>query len=328
MERILFDTLVTGLPLIPLFMGIYIVLRIREDFDLTVEGSFALGGAVSAVLLSNGHGPGIALLLGCTAGALAGLGTAMLNLWLHIPVLMAGLVMNLALFTITLRIMGTPTISLLRVDTIFSGVGGPSQTVPVIIVLAVIIAVILGGFALFLRTEIGLSLRASGLNPRMVRSQGVNDNGLMVMALVISNALAAFSGFLIIQVQGYSDINMGTGMFIAGTGAVLLGALFLNPTGSQVLRIILSILLGGLLYRLILVASLRAGLPAGDLKGITALTLIIAVAAQAYVTPAIGRYSSFLKRGTRSRASDDDGTDVSSGRDIVAVPTPPTSPER
>lgn len=298
-DNVLIDTLVTGLPLVPLVLGIYLVLNIREDFDMTVEGSFALGGAATAVGLTGGLNPWMALAIGAAAGSIAGLVTSQLNLILRIPLLMAGLVMNMALFTVTLRIMGMPTMSTAGMETIFSPfVSGPGREADVAmsIVLAAIVSVVLIVFALFLRTEIGLSLRASGRNSRMVRSNGVNDNGLLILSLMVSNGLSAFGGGLMIQMQGFADVNMGTGMFIAGVGAVLLGVLLLRPTGSRVIRIVLAVVVGTLIYRLILVSALRFGLPAGDLKGITALTLVLAVAAQGYLAPALARYRVRLSR--------------------------------
>lgn len=292
-DNILIDMLVTGLPLIPVFLGVYLVLRIREDFDMTVEGSFALGGATVAIIEVAGGNPIVAMLAGAIAGSLAGLLTSALTLLLRLPVIMAGLVMNMALFSITLRVLGMPTISLSGHETIFTGIApapGRAGDIAMIALLGAIVSVILLAFALFLKTEVGLALRASGLNARMVRSQGVNERGLLVLSLMTSNGLAAFGGGLMVQMQGYADVNMGTGIFLAGVGAVLLGVLFLNPSGSSVFRIVLAVLIGGLVYRLILVAALRFGLPAGDLKGITALTLVIAVAAQAYLAPALGRY--------------------------------------
>lgn len=292
-ESILVDTLVTGLPLLPAFLGIYLVLRIREDFDLTVEGSFALGGAVTAVAVTGGVPAWVALLAGVAAGALAGLMTALLNLLLKIPVLLGGLVMSMGLFTVTLRVLGMPTVSLIGTDTIFSPIApapGRGADLAMSALLAVIVAVVFTAFALFLKTDLGLSLRASGVNVRMVRSQGVNDRALLVLSLMISNGLTALSGGLLAQVQGFADVNMGVGTFVAGAGAVLLGVLLLNPGGSNVVRIVLAVIVGGLIYRLILVGALRAGLPAGDLKGITALTLIVAVAAQGYLAPALARY--------------------------------------
>jgi putative ABC transport system permease protein len=297
--NIVIDTLVTGLPIMPAVLGVYLVLRIREDFDLTVEGSFALGGAATATLLIAGVPPWVSLLAGMISGSLAGLGTVLLYLLLRIPILMGGLVMNMALFTITLHVLGLPTVSLVNLPTIFTPIAptpGRGADLAISGMLAAVVGVVFLLFALFLRTELGLALRASGGNSRMVRSQGVNDNGLLVLSLMISNGLSALGGGLLVQVQGFADVGMGSGVFIAGVGAMLLGVLLFNPSGSQVVRIVVAVIVGALLYRLILVSALRFGLPAGDLKGVTALTLIVAVAAQAYLAPALGRYRIKLTR--------------------------------
>jgi putative ABC transport system permease protein len=282
-DGLVLDTLVTGLPMVPVFLGLYTVFRLREDLDLTIDGSFALGGAVCAVALVDGVHPLVALVAGALAGGVAGLVTAAVHLSLRIPVLLAGLVMSIGLFSVTLRVMGSPTIGLLGADTLYSwATSGPGRDLDVWIslILGGVIALLLAAYALFLRTEIGLALRASGANARMARSQGVNDKAVLALALFLANALTAFGAGLLIQTQGFADVNMGVGTVIAGVGAVLLGELFLRPTGSRVARIVLCVLLGTLAYRLVLVGALRAGLPAGDLRGVTALTLIAAVAAQ------------------------------------------------
>jgi putative tryptophan/tyrosine transport system permease protein len=277
--RLVLDTLVTGLPLVIVFLGIYTVFRLRADFDLTVEGSFALGGAATAVALLAGVDPVLALLVGAAAGALAGLATALLHLTLGVQVLLAGLVMSIGLFSVTLHVLGAPTVGLLAASTIFDG-GGDVRTV--LVLLAVVLAVLVA-YLLFLRTEIGLALRASGVNARMARSQGVDDRAMTVLALGLANGLAGLGAALVVQTQGYADVNMGIGTFVGGVGAILLGELLLRPSGSAVLRIVGCVLLGTLLYRLVLTGALRVGLPAADLKGVTALTLVIAVAAHRYL---------------------------------------------
>lgn len=280
---LLLDTLVTGLPMVPVFLGLYTVFRIRADLDLTIDGSFALGGAVCGVTLVHGVHPVTALVAGALAGGVAGLVTAGLHLLLRVPVLLAGLVMSIGLFSVTLRVMGSPTLGLLDADTMLSWTtSGPGRELDawMSVMLGGVIALLLAGFALFLRTEVGLALRASGANARMARSQGVNEQAVLALALFLANALAAFGAGLLIQTQGFADVNMGLGTVIAGAGAVLLGELLVRPSGSRVARIVLCVLAGTLVYRLILVGALRAGLPAGDLKGVTALTLIAAVAAQ------------------------------------------------
>ncbi|NKQ54736.1 ABC transporter permease [Amycolatopsis sp. K13G38] len=287
--RVVLDTLVTGLPLVPVFLGIYTVFRVRADFDLTVEGSFALGGAVTAIAAVSGLPPLAALPLGALAGGVAGLVTAGLHLWLRVPVLLAGLVMSIGLFSVTLHVLGAPTLSLLVADTLSAEASGyaGSPDLAISVLLGLIVLVVLAGYALLMRTEIGLALRASGVNAGMARSQGVNDRAVLALALFLSNALAGLGAGLLVQTQGYADVNMGVGIFVAGVGAVLLGELLLRPSGSKVLRIVACVLAGTLLYRLILVGALRIGLPAGDLRGVTALTLVIAVAAERYLGGAL-----------------------------------------
>lgn len=307
MDRILLDTFVTGLPMVPAFLGIYLVLRIRQDFDLSVEGSFALGGAVTSVVLTSTgvHHPLLALIAAVAAGAVVGIGTSLLHLLLRVPTLMAGLVMNMALFSITLRVLGTPTRSVVGFDSIFTGfVDGPGRDADVTmsILLGALVVTVLAAFAVFLKTEIGLAIRASGFNAQMVRSQGVDDRRVLVLSLALANGLAGLSGNLMVQVQGFADVNVGTGTFVSGVGAVLLGSLVLNPSASKVIRSVAAVLVGTLLYRLVLVGALRMGLPAGDLRGVTAITLVVAVAAQAYVAPAVRRYHAAVRTGRWSTA--------------------------
>jgi len=284
--HLVLDMLVTGLPLVAVFLGIYTVFRIRADFDLTVEGSFVTGGAVCAVTIVQGGPAWLALLAGTAAAGTTGLVTAALHLLLKVPVLLAGLIMSIGLFTVNLGIMKQPTVSLGLDSTLFSRF----QSLPaeqgdsaVAGVMGTIVLVVLIAFGLFLRTELGLALRATGVNSRMARSHGVNERAITVLALVLANALAGLGAALVVQYQGYADVNMGVGTFVAGVGAVLLGELLVRPTGSTLIRILLCVLIGTLAYRLILVGALRAGLPADDLKGITALTLVVAIAAERYL---------------------------------------------
>jgi putative tryptophan/tyrosine transport system permease protein len=286
MTNVLIDTLVTGLPMVPVFLGIYTVFRLRADFDLTVEGSFVTGGAVCAIALLHGWPSWLALIAGLAAAAAAGLVTAALHLLLQIPVLLAGLVMSIGLFSVNLYFMGTPTLSLGPASTLFSPFSSLSYAragLATAGVMGAIVVVILVGFALFLRTELGLALRATGVNVRMARSQGVNDRWLTVLTLAIANGLAGLGAAIAVEYQGYADVNMGTGTFVAGVGAVLLGELLIRPTGSRIVRIVTCVLVGTLGYDLIQVGALRFGLPAGDLKGVTALTLVVAIAAERYL---------------------------------------------
>jgi putative ABC transport system permease protein len=306
--QIVLDTLVVGLPLVPVFMGIYLVFRIRDDFDLTINGTFALGGAVVAVGLNHGLPVAAAMALAVAASGAAGLVTASLHLTLRIPVLLAGLVMSLGLYSANLHIMGSPTVSLGSEATLFSPASSLSPTAASLVVAAILaglLAVVLGGIAMFLKTEVGLALRATGANPRMARSQGVNDAALMAVSLMLANALAGLGGCLAVQNQGFADVNMGTSTFVAGVGAVLLGELLLRPAGSTVLRTVLAVLAGTVAYELVLVVALREGLAASDLQGATALTLVVAVAGQRYLRPV---YAALTRRRPEQPAANSSGT--------------------
>jgi putative tryptophan/tyrosine transport system permease protein len=303
MDQVLVDMLVTGLPMVPVFLGIYTVFRLRADFDLTVEGSFVTGGAVCAVALLHGWPSWLGLIAGMAAAAAAGLVTSALHLLLKIPVLLAGLVMSIGLFSVNLYFMGTPTLSLGLTPTLFSRFASLSYEhagLATAGVMGSIVVVVLVAFAVFLRTELGLALRATGVNARMARSQGVNDRWLTVLTLVIANGLAGLGAAMTVQYQGYADVNMGTGTFVAGVGAVLLGELLIRPTGSKIVRIVTCVLVGTLAYQLVLVGALRVGLPAGDLKGVTALTLIVAIAAERYLG-VLADASRRLRRATQER---------------------------
>jgi putative ABC transport system permease protein len=266
---------------VPLVLGIYLVLRIREDFDLTVEGSFTIGGAVAAALLVHGQPVAVALALAILAGAGAGLITTVVHIGLGVPIILAGLVTTIGLYSIDLRVMETPSIALTSATTLFSGFDGLSpgeRDWAIIGVLAVIGVIVLAGVGLFLRTEIGLALRVSGANTRLVRSQGVNERFLIALNLLLANALCGLSGALLVQGQGFADVNMGAGVLVAGLGALLLGELVTRPSGSRILRGLAAVLVGAVLYRLVLTIAINAGLPPTDLKLATALTLIAAFA--------------------------------------------------
>jgi putative ABC transport system permease protein len=282
MRYLITDTLIAGLPLVPVVMGIYLVVRIRQDFDLTVDGSFTLGGAIVAVLLNHGAGVPVSMAVAVAGAALAGLVTTGLHLAFRIPVILAGLVMSIGMTTLNLHVLGRPSISLERGRTLFgglTGLGPNAQDWLTIAILAAFAAVFLAAVGYLLLTEVGLALRATGVNPRMARAQGVDDRRSLALCLALANGSAGLSGALTVQSQNFADSATGTGTLLAGVGAVMLGELITRPSGaSRVGRVIAAVVAGTLLYRLILVGALRAGLQATDLSGITALTLVAAVA--------------------------------------------------
>ena len=221
-------------------LGVFITFRLLDIPDMTCDGSFALGGCVCAVLIVNNNvDPLLAVLAGMCAGAIAGAVTGILTTVFEIPAILAGILTQISLWSINLRIMGKSNTPILAKGTIFSSVshmtGLPQSTVAIIlgIVLAVAIVAILYWF---FGTEIGSALRATGNNEYMIRALGVNTNSTKMIALVLSNALIGLSGALICQSQKYADIGMGTGAIVIGLAAIVIGEVLgrLLPGGLSV----------------------------------------------------------------------------------------------
>ena len=261
-------------------LGVYITFRVLAFPDLTVDGSFPLGGAVAAVLIVSGVNPWLATLAALIAGICAGLMTSLLNTKLRINALLAGILMMVALYSINLAIMGRSNISVLREETVFKQTarlfGIEPTTVLSIIFMVVLAIVILGILNWFLRTEIGLALRATGDNAQMVRGLGVSTDMTTIIGVSLSNGLVALAGGLIAQKQGFSDVGMGIGMIVMGLASVIIGERLFRPRG--ITPILFAAVGGSLVYRLFIGIALRLGLPPSDLKLITALLVIIALA--------------------------------------------------
>ena len=261
-------------------IGVYITFRVLAFPDLTVDGSFPLGGAVAAVLIINGVNPWLATLAALGAGLCAGLGTSLLNTRLRINALLAGILMMVALYSINLMIMGRSNIPLLREVTVFDQVsqflGIRTGVTLSIIFMVVLTCMILAILNWFLRTEIGLALRATGENEQMVRGLGADTNMTTILGVSISNGLVALSGALIAQNQGFSDVGMGIGMIVMGLASVIIGEGLFRPRG--ITAVLLAVLGGTFAYRLFLSVALRVGLPPADLKLVTALLVIVALA--------------------------------------------------
>ncbi len=261
-------------------IGVYITFRVLAFPDLTVDGTFPLGGAVVAILIVNGASPWLATLAALGAGLCAGLGTSLLNTRLRINALLAGILMMVALYSINLMIMGRANIPLLREVTVFDQVSQFLRVEPGV-TLSIIFTLALASLALailnwFLHTEIGLALRASGENEQMVRGLGADTNMTTVLGVSISNGFVALSGALVAQNQGFSDVGMGIGMIVMGLASVIIGEGLFRPRG--VTAVLLAVVGGTFAYRLFLGVALRLGLPPADLKLITALLVIVALA--------------------------------------------------
>jgi putative ABC transport system permease protein len=272
-----YEGLVFGLVAI----GVYLTLRVLNFPDLTVEGSYTLGGATAAVLIRGGISPFLATLGAIGVGLIAGLVTGLLNTKLRLPALLAGIIMMVGLWSINLRVMSGANVSLLREVTSFDKVaeflglssGSIVVSLTVALVLAVVVFFILNWF---LRTEIGLALRASGDNEQMVRSLGVDTDKNILMGCSISNGLVALSGAVVAQGQGFADVGMGIGVLVMGLASVIIGEALFRPMG--VARMLLAAIGGAFAYRLAITVALRLGMAPGDIKLITALLVIIALA--------------------------------------------------
>ena len=272
-----YEGLVFGLVAI----GVYLTFRVLSFPDLSVDGTFPLGGAISAVLIVRGGSPFAATLAAFGGGLGAGLVTGLLNTKLRLPALLAGILTMVGLYSVNLRIMGGANVSLLREVTTFDKVAGffgvssgsIVASIAVALVIAVIVFIILNWF---LRTEIGLALRATGDNEQMVRGLGTDTDKNILMGCAISNGLVGLAGAVVAQGQGFADVGMGIGMIVMGLASVIIGEGLFRPRG--VARLLLAAIGGAFCYRLFITLALRVGMAPGDLKLITAVLVIIVLA--------------------------------------------------
>ncbi|MYZ45936.1 ABC transporter permease [Schauerella aestuarii] len=261
-------------------LGVLISFRLLRFPDLTVDGSFPLGGAVAATLISFGHDPFLATIAATGAGAVAGLFTGWLNVRLRIMDLLASILMMIALYSINLRIMGKPNVPLIMEPTVFSILQPAflSDYVarPLMLLVVVIVAKLLLDW--FLSTQTGLALRATGANPRMSRAQGVNTGRMILGGMALSNALVALAGALFAQTQGGADISMGIGTIVIGLAAVIVGESLLPS--RRLFMMTLAVILGAIVYRFFIALALNSdfiGLQAQDLNLVTAVLVTLAL---------------------------------------------------
>jgi len=266
-------------------LGVFVSFRIINFPDLTVDGSFPLGGAVAASLIVAGWNPFAATAVAIVAGGLTGLVTAWLNVRLRIMQLLASILVMIALYSINLRIMGKPNVALINEPTVFSLVGFGDipefWLKPLGLLVIVALAKIL--IDLFFASEAGLAMRATGANPRMARAQGISTNRLTLWGLALSNALVALAGALFVQTQGGADISMGVGTIVIGLAAVIIGETLL-PARSLVMTT-LACILGAVLYRFFIAMALNTdfmGLKAQDLNLVTAVLVAFALLVPSY----------------------------------------------
>lgn len=262
-------------------LGMYVTFRILSMPDLTVDGTFPLGAAVAATLITAGVSPWTATAVALLAGCAGGLITGFLHTKLRITGLLAGILTMSALYSMNLRIMGRSNVPLLRRPTIFRQVeaaGVPYDYVELLVFGAFCVLFVLL-FNWFLRTEVGQALRATGDNPQMIRSLGVSTDAMKVLGLVLANGLVALSGALVAQSQGYADAGMGIGMIVSGLASVIIGEVLFRPKG--ILTSLIAVILGSIVYRIAILIALRSGFAPTDLKIVTAILVVLALSAPA-----------------------------------------------
>lgn len=261
-------------------LGLYITYKILDFADLTVDGSFALGGAVSATLLVHGMNPMLSLLVAFLAGGISGIATGLLNTKLNIPGILAGILTMTALYSINIRIMGQANIPLLGETTLMTQMEELlrlDRTLSSLLAGVVFSAVIIAALYWFFGTELGCAIRATGNNERMIRAQGVNTDNMKIIGLFLGNALVALSGALVAQSQGYGDVGMGTGTIVIGLASIIIGEVIFGNRFSF-WYVLMSVVFGSVIYRIIIAVVLQLGLKSTDLKLLTALVVALALA--------------------------------------------------
>lgn len=258
-------------------LGVYLTFRILEFADLTVDGSFTTGASVAAIGIITGVNPLLATVLAFASGMAAGLITGLLHTKGNVDGLLAGILTQIGLYSINLRIMGTSNLGLLRQETLLTPLReagwigtwfGPLILLPIpLLVLLIIIW--------FLHTDVGLAMRATGDNPEMIRSLGVSTDFQKILGLSLSNGLVALSGALMAQYQGFADIGMGIGMIVTGLASVIIGQAIIGRL--TIWRAAFAVVVGAVLYRVVVQIALEAGLNPNDMKLISAVLVILAL---------------------------------------------------
>lgn len=306
------ETLIAGLPGTAaqgiiygiMALGIYITFKLLNFADLSVDGSFATGGAVAAVVIISGHSWILALALAFIAGALAGLITGVLHTLLGIPDILAGILTQLALYSINLRITGNQPNTPISVDKYNLAVSlrYKSDALVTVLVMAVIIIAIMYWY---FGTEMGSAIRATGTNPAMTKAQGINVNFMKALGLVISNAIVALAGALSAQFNGNADVNMGRGAIVIGLASIIIGEVICNTLFKKKKNFILTlafVVCGGILYYLFIAIVLWLKMPANDMKLFTAIIVAIFLAVPYLKNKSNSSFRKAARRGGKENA--------------------------
>lgn len=269
--NLIIDAIEEGLLFSIVSMGVYITYKILDFPDLSVDGTYPLGAAITAVLLINGVNPWLAIIISAVGGAIAGGITAFLHVKLKISNLMSGILVMIALYSVNLRIMGRSNTPLFSTKTIFKNTN--LKSIFIIIIMVVICKIIIDTF---LKTKRGFLLIAVGDNEQVVSSLGINKNGVKVLGLMISNGLVGMAGAIQAQKYGYADVTMGQGIVVMGLATVVIGITIFGKL--SLLKCTTLSILGAIIYKVAIAIALRVNFNPNDLKLITAIIVIIALA--------------------------------------------------
>ena len=269
--NLIIDAIEEGLLFSIVSMGVYITYKILDFPDLSVDGTYPLGAAITAILLINGVNPWLAIIISAVGGAIAGGITAFLHVKLKISNLMSGILVMIALYSVNLRIMGRSNTPLFSTNTIFKNAN--LKSIFIIIIMVVICKIIIDTF---LKTKRGFLLIAVGDNEQVVSSLGINKNGVKVLGLMISNGLVGMAGAIQAQKYGYADVTMGQGIVVMGLATVVIGITIFGKL--SLLKCTTLSILGAIIYKVAIAIALKVNFNPNDLKLITAIIVIIALA--------------------------------------------------
>lgn len=297
MVTVLQTALEAGFVYAPVALALFLSFSILNIADMTTDGAFVLGSAVSAMMCLAGH-PILALPAGMLAAALAGFVTAFLQTKLSVPSILAGIITNIGLYSINLMVMGKSNQSLFMADTIYTmakeaGFSGNWYELAVTAGIVIVVAVLL---VLFLGTRLGLSIRATGDNADMVRASSINPTFTITIGLCVANALTGLSGAMVAQYSTVADVNNGTGMVVLALAALVIGETLIGK--SSMVRGVVGVIAGSIIYRCIYAAALRFNVPADYMKLVSAIIVGAAIAA-----PAVRRWAAFQMQKRRAIAA-------------------------
>lgn len=295
---LLLATLGIGLVFAVLALGIFLSFRIYQMPDITADGSFTLGAAVTARLLREGASPVTATAAGAACGMAAGMVTGVIHVRFKVNALLAGILVMTALYSVNLRVMGASNLPI-SARTVFTpfedaaraafgpeveilGRTAPSGDVGLLAAAALAAALATAVLALFLKTELGAAMRATGDNARMLRALGTSTDRMTILGLAMSNGLVALSGSLFAQMQAFADAQMGIGVIVLGLASVILGQTLVGPVRSVTLAVVGAVM-GAVLFRLLVAIAIRMGLDANDLKLVTAVVVLAAIVGPGWI---------------------------------------------